>query len=306
MNAMLYFSVVLIWGTTWIAITAQHGEFSPVIGVFWRFAIASFILFFILILSKRLQALSLEDHLFCILQGLCVFGLNFICFYSAVAYMNSGLESVIFSMAVLFNAVNSHLFFKQKVTKTFVPAAICGIVGICALFWHDIISTDLHWQTLWAVGLCMLGTYGFSLGNMISLRHQRRHKDIFTTNAYGMLYGAMVMALLGLGLKQDFLPSISLQALIALFYLAIAGSVIGFTLYFILIGRIGAGQAAYSTLLFPLVALIISTIWENYHWHFSSVLGIAFILLGNWILFTQPSWLLKYLGKSRQKSCSDM
>lgn len=297
MNTGLYLLVVLIWGTTWIAITAQHGQFSPVVGVFWRFAIAAVLLMSFLCLTGRLRRLSSTDHLYCFLQGLCVFGFNFICFYSAVAYINSGLESVIFSMAVLFNAINNRIFFKQKVSIYFVPAAVCGLVGIVAIFWHDLITTRLQWQTLLGIALCMLGTYGFSLGNMISIRHQKQQLDVASTNAYGMLYGAGFMGIIAVLMGQEFFPEVSVQALVALGYLAVFGSIIGFAAYFVLIGRIGAGKAAYSTLLFPLVALSISTVWENYQWHAGAVVGVACILLGNYILFKQPKWVVALAGR---------
>lgn len=290
MNALLYFSVVLIWGTTWIAISVQQHDFSPIIGVFWRFLIAAMILFVMLIPTKHLKKLNLTDHLFCGLQGMCVFGLNFICFYTAVKYINSGLESVIFSMAVIFNMLNAKFFFKQPISTSFIPAAILGLLGIIALFWHDLQATTFHQNSLLGIGLCLLGTFGFSLGNMISLRHQNHQKDVFTTNAYGMLYGAIMMGIVGLFLQKNFVPEVSLTALSALFYLAIIGSVVGFSLYFILVGRIGAGKVAYSTLLFPLIALGISTICENYQWHVNSIIGICLILIGNFILFSKPRW----------------
>jgi len=299
MNAVLYLAVVLIWGTTWIAITAQHGEFSPVVGIFWRFLLASIVLFIVLLFTRRLKKLTKNDHLFCLLQGICIFGLNFICFYVAVGYINSGLESVIFSMAVLFNAMNNRIFFKQRISSFFIPSALLGFAGIVALFWHDLVLTQLHWPTIFAIALCMLGTYSFSLGNMVSLRHQKNGLDIFTTNAYGMLYGALMMGMLGLLRGEYFFPQVSTLALSAVGYLAVIGSVVGFTIYFILIGRIGAGQAAYSTLLFPLVALSISTFYENYQWHFSSILGLILILFGNFILFTQPQWLGRYFTKAK-------
>lgn len=291
MNALLYFSVVLIWGTTWIAIKAQHGEFSPVVGVFWRFFVAALILFIGLLIFRKLRKITIEDHLFCLVQGLCIFGFNFICFYTAVAYINSGLESVIFSMAVIFNAINNKLFFQQKISGYFVPAACLGFAGIIALFWHDLATTHMQGGILWGIGLCILGTYGFSLGNMVSIRHQKKGLDVFSTNAYGMLYGSLVMLIIALMTKQNFFPHVSLTALIALNYLSIFGTIIGFTMYFMLIARIGAGRAAYSTLLFPLVALSISTIWEDYQWQISSVIGVVLILLGNYILFAQPKWL---------------
>lgn len=296
MNFILYASVVLIWGMTWIAISLQHNQFSPVVGIFWRFIISSILLFIFLIITRKLKALNKLDHLFCLIQGACVFGFNFICFYSAIAYINSGLEAIIFSMAVLFNALNSRLFFARKISHYFYPSAILGGAGIVSLFWHDIISTRFGWNTLWGIALCMLGTYGFSIGNMVSIRNQNKGLDIFTTNAYAMLYGAMLMGIIGLFLQKDFFPTISSSAFLALMYLVVFGSVIGFTAYFALIGRIGASQATYTTLLFPLVALSISTIWENYQWHLGSFLGVIFILLGNYILFAQPKWLFKNLS----------
>ncbi len=57
-------------------------------------------------------------------------------------------------------------------------------------------------------------------------------------------------------------------------------------------GRIGASKAAYSTLLFPLVALSISTVYEGYVWHSSAVIGLALILLGNMVMFAKPEQLL--------------
>ncbi|TCM69244.1 EamA-like transporter family protein [Acinetobacter calcoaceticus] len=188
-------------------------------------------------------------------------------------------------MAVLFNAINARLFFAQQVALRFYPAAALGLLGMLALFWQDIIGTNFKVETLIGIALCMLGTYGFSLGNMISIRHQKRGLDIFSSNAYAMLYGAILMAVISVLRGDHFFPSMDFISLSALWYLAIFGSVIGFSAYFFLIGRIGAAKAAYSTLLFPLVALLISTIWEGYQWHFNAVLGVVLILCGNAIFF---------------------
>lgn len=288
MNLFLYALVVLIWGTTWIAITAQAHVVDPVVAVFWRFLLAASCLMVGLVFTRRLRRFSLRDHVFCAVQGLCVFGLNFLCFYHAIAYINSGLESVIFSMAVLFNTINSRVFFGQKIASQFFPAVILGFMGMFLLFWQDLSSTHLQGSTLLGMGLCMLGTYGFSLGNMISARHQKRGLDVLSSNAYAMSYGTLWMGMFAAITGMQFLPAWNWQFSVAVGYLAIFGSVIGFSAYFILVGRIGAGQAAYSTLLFPLVALTISTFWENYHWSWSAVLGVICILLGNLVFFLAP------------------
>lgn len=286
MNALLYALVVVIWGTTWIAITLQQqSEISTTVAVFWRFFISAIVLFAFIVMSRKLQKLATQDHLFCMLQACCIFGFNFVCFYYAVQYISSGLEAVIFSMAVIFNTINAKVFFAQQISSRFYPAALFGLFGIIALFWHDVMGTTLNSNTLMGIGLCILGTYGFSLGNMISTRHQKQGLDIFTTNAYAMLYGSLLMALISWFKHDNFFPSMSGSSVSALLYLAIFGSVIGFTAYFYLVGRIGAGKAAYSTLLFPLVALVISTIWEGYHWQMNAVIGVILILCGNAIFF---------------------
>lgn len=292
MNALLYILVVVIWGTTWIAIYMQQGVVSVPVSIFWRFAVAAVVMLVVLLALGRLKRIGLKDHLFCVLQGACVFGFNFFCFYHAAAYISSGLESVIFSMAVLFNAFNNFLFFRKKPSPRVLPAAALGIAGIVALFWHDLAATQMAPSLLIGIGLSALGTFGFSLGNMISARHQSRDLETLSTNTYAMFYGTAIMGIVALASGESFMPDFTARYIGSLLYLAIFGSVIAFGAYFTLVGRIGASQAAYSTLLFPLVALTLSTLYEGYVWHANAVLGLVMILLGNLVMFAKPEqWL---------------
>lgn len=287
MNALLYILVVAIWGTTWIAIFLQQGPVPATVSIFWRFAIASTTMLTILLVTRRLRRLALRDHLFCVLQGCCVFGFNFWCFYTAANWINTGLESVIFSMAVLFNAINSFLFFRQTPPGRFYLAALLGLIGIITLFWDDLRATGLSSTLMPGILLSALGTYGFSLGNMLSLRHQRRGLETLTTNSWAMLYGTLIIGVIALVRGDNFSLEWTVSYLGALFYLAIFGSVIAFGAYFTLVGRIGASNAAYSTLLFPLVALTLSTLYEGYHWHANAIIGLVLILLGNLVMFAR-------------------
>ncbi|CRY53536.1 MULTISPECIES: DMT family transporter [Yersinia] len=298
MNALLYFLVVIIWGTTWIAITLQQqGNVAITVSIFYRFALAAGVMVIALLLARRLRHLNLRDHLFCVAQGFCVFAFNFYCFYHAAAYISSGLESVIFSMAVLFNAVNGVIFFRQRLSPNFLPASILGLTGIVALFWQDLTAAQIAPELLKGVGLSLLGTYGFSLGNMISSRHQRQGLDILSTNAYAMTYGAILMGVFSLIQHHSFTLEFTSRYLGSLLYLAIFGSVIAFAAYFSLIGRIGASGAAYSTLLFPLVALTISTFYEGYHWHLNAIMGLLLILLGNLVMFSRPRMIQSWFKR---------
>ncbi|CAE1145933.1 DMT family transporter [Serratia sp. Tan611] len=298
MNALLYLAVVLIWGTTWIAINLQQqGPVAIPVSISYRFAIAALVMWLALLLTRRLRRISLRDHLFCLLQGCCVFGFNFYCFYLAAAAVSSGLESVIFSMAVLFNALNGLIFFGQRPGPNLLPAALLGVSGIVALFWHELRAAQPAPELLHGVGLCLLGTLGFSLGNMIGSRHQRHGLDILSTNTYAMSYGALLMGLLAWAQGASFQIEWNSRYLGSLLYLAIFGSVIAFAAYFSLLGRIGASAAAYSTLLFPLVALTISTLYEGYIWHGNAVIGLCLILLGNLVMFNNPRWFRRLVQR---------
>ncbi|MFA9208740.1 MAG: DMT family transporter [Yersinia sp. (in: enterobacteria)] len=298
MTALLYLLVVLIWGTTWIAITLQQqADVAITVSIFYRFALAAGTMMIVLLLARRLRQLAVRDHLFCVAQGICVFAFNFYCFYHAAAYISSGLESVIFSMAVLFNAINGMIFFRQRLSPNLLPASILGMIGIVALFWQDLTATQMAPELLKGIGLSLLGTYGFSLGNMISSRHQRKGLDILSTNAYAMTYGAVAMGLFSLIQQHSFALEFTPRYLGSLLYLAIFGSVIAFAAYFSLIGRIGASGAAYSTLLFPLVALTISTFYEGYHWHLNAIIGLLLILLGNLVMFSRPGMVQSWFKR---------
>ncbi|WP_410739026.1 DMT family transporter [Citrobacter freundii] len=300
MNGLLYCLVVVIWGTTWIAIYLQQGPVAAPVSIFWRFAIASTVMIAILLISGKLRKLSGRDHLFCLLQGGCVFCFNFWCFYTAAAWINTGLESVIFSMAVLFNAVNSYLFFGQKPPRRFYVAAGLGLTGIVTLFWQDLVNSGLSHSLLLGIGLSALGTFGFSLGNMISLRHQKKGLEVMTTNSWAMLYGTVLIATIALMRGDSFTPQWTFSYLSALLYLAIFGSVIAFGAYFTLVGRIGPSKAAYSTLLFPLVALTLSTLYEGYVWQVNAIVGLVLILLGNLVMFARPETLMGKLVYRRR------
>lgn len=292
MNALLYCLVVVIWGTTWIAIYLQQGPVAAPVSIFWRFAVATALMMLIMLVRGKLRTLSLRDHLFCLLQGSCVFCFNFWCFYTAAAWINTGLESVIFSMAVLFNAVNSFFFFGQKPPLRFYCAAALGLTGIVTLFWQDLMNSGFSGTLLLGIGLSALGTFGFSLGNMISLRHQKKGLEVMTTNSWAMLYGTLLIAMIALLRGDNFTPEWTFSYLGALLYLAVFGSVVAFGAYFTLVGRIGPSNAAYSTLLFPLVALSFSTVYEGYIWQMNAVAGLVLILVGNLVMFARPPALL--------------
>ncbi|PDT32733.1 EamA family transporter [Rhizobium sp. M10] len=286
-NAVLFIATVLIWGTTWIAISMQVGPVPVLISVFYRFALAAVILVAILAVMRRLKLPALRDQPFILAQALCLFSLNFICFYNAAASIPSGLISVIFSLATIYNAVNARLFFGDRITGRTLFAAALGATGLLLLFGEEVV-VDFDMDTLKGIGLAALGTLFFSLGNMASRRNSAAGISPLTANAWGMTYGTIVLLVLIAVTQTPIVAPSGITYLAALLYLSAIGSVIGFTTYLMLVSRIGSSRAAYATVLFPIVALSLSTVFEGYHWSGLGLIGLALTLLGNVIIFARP------------------
>jgi drug/metabolite transporter (DMT)-like permease len=289
MNALLYLTTVLIWGTTWIAIKWELGAVPESQSIAYRFLLAGIVLFAIVAMRGRIarpRGLALRLVL---AQGLCLFCLNFLCFYNATRWVPSGLVAVIFSTATLWNALNARLFFKQAIAPRVLGGGLTGLAGILLLFWPELSGQAFSASVLGGLGLALMGTLCFSFGNMLSTRLQRLGYTPVQTNPWAMLFGASVLLAANLLSGAPLVLEGSPRYLGALFYLAIPGSVIGFTAYLMLVGRLGAERAAYCTVLFPLVALNISAWLEGYQWTLPGLLGVALVVAGNLLVFRKPA-----------------
>lgn len=288
MNLSLYLLTVLIWGTTWIAIKLQMGEVAIAASIAYRFALAAAVLFAVLLLSGRLQKLDGRGQVICLVQGMCLFCINFLCFYTASQWIPSGLVAVIFSTATLWNALNAWVFFKQKIAANVLAGGALGLGGLGLLFWPELAGHEASRETLLGIGLSLLGTLCFSAGNLLSSLQQKAGLKPLTTNAWGMLYGASMLVVICLVNGTPFGFEWSARYVGSLLYLAIPGSVIGFTAYLTLVGRMGPERAAYCTVLFPVVALNISVFVEGYQWSAPALFGLLLVMLGNVLVFRKP------------------
>lgn len=285
MNLSLYLLTVLIWGTTWIALKLQLGVVAIPVSIVYRFALAGVILFVILLLTRRLQPMGRRGHAICLAQGVCLFCVNFMCFLTASQWVASGLIAVVFSTATLWNALNARLFFGQKIASNVIGGGALGLLGLGLLFWPELSHHQASRETFYGLGLALLGTLCFSAGNMLSSLQQKAGLKPMTTNAWGMVYGASLLAVYCLARGIPFAMQWDARYVGSLLYLVIPGSVIGFTAYLTLVGRMGPERAAYCTVLFPLVALNVSAFAEGYQWTTPALFGLLAVMAGNVLVF---------------------
>ena len=287
-NNLLYVGTVLIWGSTWYAIKMQLGVVDPDLSVAYRFIVASAVLIAFCLVTGRSLRFAPRHHIFIAAQGLFLFCLNYWLFYYATFELTTGVVAVVFSLIMLMNILNGAVLFGTRVEPKVLAAAGLGLVGLILVFWDDLAALDFTSGPMVGLGLSIVATYFASLGNMASLRNTRAGLPVLQVNALGMAYGAAFMTILallrGAPLSFDFSPGY----VGSLLYLAIFGSVLAFGFYLTLLGRIGADRAAYAAVVFPIVALIISTFMENYVWTVPALTGVALILGGNILAVTKP------------------
>jgi len=285
MNLILYGLVVLIWGTTWIALKWQLGSVPIPLSIFYRFALAATVLFAVLAWQGKLMRPRGDAVRLIAAQGLCLFCLNFVCFLNASQTIPSGLVAVVFSTSTLWNSLLARVFLRRQITSQVIGGGALGLCGLLLLFWPQIVGHARDAATLLGLAWALGGTLCFSSGNLLSSALQARGLAPAQTNVWGMAFGALVLLAYSLISGAPFVFDPSLRYLGALLYLAIPGSVIAFTAYLTLVGRLGPERAAYCTVLFPIVALNVSAIFENYRWSASALGGLLLVMLGNFLVF---------------------
>ena len=289
MDVALYALTVVLWGTSWLAIKFQLGVVPLEVSIVYRFAIATALMFVLCAIGRRRMRFTAADHGFMALQGACLFSTNYFFIYAASQYLTTGLVAVAFSTLVILNIIGGAILFRTAIQPRVVAGAALGIGGITIVFWPEIVAFDLSRQGTLGLGLALIGTGFASLGMLTSAWNQRRRAlPVFQGNAYSMLYGTVFIALLTVGRSRAFLFDPAPAYVLSLLYLAIFATVVGFWSYLTLVGRIGPDRAGYVTVLFPIVALALSTWFEDFRWTPLDALGIALVLLGNVAILSKP------------------
>lgn len=280
---VLYTIVVLIWGSTWVAIPYQLGVVAEEVSVAYRFAIGALALYVFAIVTGKKLRLPLRYYSMVIVQGIFLFSINYFFVYYGTAYITSGLVAVVFSSIAVCNALFERMFFRTPLEGRLINASFLGVLGIALIFWPEVSMLKLQDRTIFGVLMVVIGVLTASLGNMAAVVNTRRQLPVVAVNAHGMAWGTLLSVVVAIFLGREFNFSYEPGYVLSLLFLAVFGSAIAFGCYLALIRKIGSARAAYTSVLFPVVALTISTVVENYRWSGLAVTGVLLTLGGNWL-----------------------
>jgi drug/metabolite transporter (DMT)-like permease len=283
-NTILYIATVLVWGSTWLAIEFQLGEVDVAASVAYRFMISAVLMWMYCLWTKVPMSFSKRNHLYILLLALFNFSINYAVIYSSQKYLSSAMTSIAFSTMLLMNIINTRIFFGTKITPKTWLGALCGILGIIALFADDLLASTEESNSLFGLGLVLTAALIASLGNMVSVRNSKANMNIFAVNAWGMLYGSIILSILVFVSGAEFGFSMQPSYIISLLYLAVFGTVIAFATFYVLLNDMGPEKASYVIVLFPVVAVALSSFFEGFTWTSNTFIGFALVLLGNAII----------------------
>jgi len=284
----LFAGCVLIWGTTWHAITYQLSDLAPEFGVAIRFLIAGgSVVAFALWRGERLR-FPLAAHASLALQGAFLYGVSYVCVYHAERFVASGLVAVGYSASPLLNGLGAAALLGVAVGGRFVVGGILGLAGVALMFWPEIARPTGGERGTLGLGFTVASVLLSAVGSLTASRNRRLGVPLLPAMGFGMIYGAAAAAIVGLVLGRDFALPTAPSWWLSLAWLALAGSVLAFACFLTLQDRLGPGPAGTVGVMTPLLALLVSLLVEGFRPDLLTLSGLGLAAIGN-VLMLRPA-----------------
>ena len=280
-NVSIFAGCVLIWGTTWLAITYQLGPVAPEISVSHRFLLAALII----AAWCRLRGLSLRfkpaEHAALALMGVAIYGFSYVCVYHAESHLASGLVAIGYSASPLLSALGTRYFFGQPVTGRMALGSAFGILGITLVYLPEFANLRGSHDVALGAAFTLIAVLISTAGGLLAQRNHQRKLHGWPTMAWSMGYGSLASLAVALALGRPYTIDLGATYLLSLLYLTLLGTVVTFAGWLTLVGRIGVARASYVGVMAPVVALFVSTLFEGFVWHPLTAAGVAVSIAGN-------------------------
>jgi drug/metabolite transporter (DMT)-like permease len=273
--------ITLIWSSTWIVIKDQLGAVPPAWSVTYRFVVAAMAMFAWAAASGASLRIGRRGHLLAALFGVPQFCLNFNFVYAAEHHVTSGLVATVFALLMVPNSALAWLFLKQRATWGFVAGSAIACAGVALLFVQEMRSSPVPaGQILLGIGLTVLGVLSASAANIMQASRRLTAWPLASLLAWGMVYGIIANALLALAIAGPPVIEARPTYWLGLLYLGLFASALAFPFYFGVMRAVGPGKAAYASVLVPILAMLLSTLFEGYRWSPLAAAGGILALAG--------------------------
>ncbi|HET7817299.1 MAG TPA: EamA family transporter [Sphingomicrobium sp.] len=271
----------IIWGSTWIVIRDQLGIVPPQWSVAYRFVIAAIAMALVAWWKGESMPLHRQALLAVTFLGFTQFCVNFNVVYLAERHITSGVVATVFALLVIPSTLLGWAFLGHRPTGRFIASSAIAIAGIGLLFAHEIRANPAQaGQILAGIGITLVGMVAASSANVFQARPEVRRYPLFAMLAWSMAAGAVIDAVVAFAMTGPPVFDSRPGYWAGLVYLALPASVLTFSLYYPVVRKIGPAKAAYSSVLVPIIAMALSTLFEGYRWTPLAAAGAALALGG--------------------------
>lgn len=273
--------VSLIWGSTWFVIRDQLGTVPSAWSVTYRFAVAAAAMFMLTAAMRQPLGIDRRMLAWTALLGLMQFCLNFNFVYAAEHYVTSGLVAVVFGLLIIPNALLAKCWLGRPIGGAFILGSAIAAIGVGLLMVQEYRAAPVGGtEVLVGLGLTALGVLAASVSNVLQVLPRIARYPTVTILSWSMLWGTIIDGAFAFLTSGPPVIDMRPAYIGGVLYLGLVGSVVAFPLYFGLIRNIGPGKAAYTGVLVPVIAMLLSTLFENYRWSLLAVAGAALALTG--------------------------
>lgn len=275
-----FITFTAIWGSTWIVIRGQLGIVPPQWSVTYRFVIAALAMAAVAVWKGEDLRIDRKGMLAALFLGATQFCINFNAVYLAEEHITSGVVATVFALLLIPSSLLGWAILGQRPTARFGLSSLVAICGVLLLFTHELREHSASVRAILSgIGLTFFGMLGASSANVVQARPEIRRYPLFAMLAWSMAAGAVIDGIIAVIMTGPPVLDTSASYWGGLLYLALAASVLNFSLYYPVIRKIGPAKTAYSSVVVPIIAMGFSTWLENYRWTPVAVAG-ALLALG--------------------------
>jgi drug/metabolite transporter (DMT)-like permease len=279
--AFSFLLVSLIWGSTWLVIRDQISLVPSSWSVTYRFVVAAIGMFLLALVMRLPLKMDGKALAWTMLIGSLQFAFNFNFVYAAEHHITSGLVAVIFALLIIPNALLGKWWIGRDIGTPFIIGSFIATAGVALLMLQEYRAAPVGGtEVLLGFSLSLVAVLCASVSNVLQLQPHVARFPTITILAWSMLWGVLLNV--GWSWINHGPPVIDPRPAYigGVLYLGIIGSVVTFPLYFSLIRQIGPGKAAYTSVVIPIVAMLLSTLFEGYLWTTLAIGGAVLASIG--------------------------
>jgi len=273
--------VTLIWGSTWLVIRDQVSVAPASWSIAYRFLVAGVAMLGVAALRRERLVLDARGWGFALALGFTQFCLNYDFVYRAEEHLTSGLVATIFALLLVPNALLGRVVLGQRLGVRLLAGSAIAMAGVALLLVHELRADPHGAREAWlGIGFTVIAILAASVANVLQATPTAKAYPMAAMLAAAMLIGAALDAAVALVLSGPPVIEPRPAYILGVLYLGLFGSAIAFTLYFNVLRVIGPAKAAYASVIVPVIAILLSTLFEGYRWTVLAAAGGVLTLIG--------------------------